>query len=96
MKLTKSKLIETLRKLNNGKTVYQARKVADVSVRRIYQLKEAFDKTREIPEIGNDVGRPEKPFDEWEILIVKQAYEKYRVSADTLERLIDRDFKKMG
>jgi len=94
MKLTKSKLTETLRRLADGKTVYQARKVADVSVRRVYQVKEAFDKTGEIPKIGNSVGRPEKPFDEWEILIVKQSYEKYRVSADTLERLIDRDFKK--
>ena len=94
MKLTKSKLIETLRKLNNGKTVYQARKVADISVRRVYQVKEAFDKTGEIPRIGDRNGRPSRPFDEWEILVVKQAFEKYRVSADTLERLIDRDFKK--
>jgi len=94
MKLTKSKLVETLRKLNNGKTVYQARKIADVSVRRIYQVKEAFDKTGKIPEIGNKLGRPSRPFDEWEIILVKKAYEKYRVSADTLQRLIDRDYKK--
>src|SRR3989338_2782160 len=94
MKLTQSKLTETLRKLNDGKTVYQARKVAGVSVRRIYQVKEAFDKTGEIPQIGKDVGRPRKPFEEWEILTVKRAFEKYRVSADTLERLIDRDYKK--
>ena len=94
MKLRKSKLIETLRKLNNGVTVYQARKVAGVSVRRVYQVKEAFDKTGEIPEIGNKVGRPSIPFEEWEILLVKQAYDRYRVSADTLERLIDRDYQK--
>ena len=94
MKLTKSKVIETLRKLNNGKTVYQARKVAKISVRRVYQVKEAFDKTGEIPKIGKDVGRPRKSFEEWEIDAVKNAFEKYRVSADTLERLIDRDFKK--
>ena len=94
MKLTKSKLIETLRRLADGKTVYQARKVAGISVRRVYQVKEAFDKTKEIPEIGKDNGRPRKPFEEWEILLVKKAFEKYRVSADTLERLIDRDFKK--
>jgi len=94
MKLSKSKLTETLRKLSDGKTVYQARKVADISVRRVYQVKEAFDKTGEIPLIGNRIGRPQKPFEEWEILIVKEAYEKYRVSADTLERLIDRDYKK--
>ena len=94
MKLTKSKLTETLRRLADGKTVYQARKVADVSVRRVYQVKEAFDKTGEIPSIGKYAGRPRKSFNEWEIKIVKTAYEKYRVSADTLERLIDRDFKK--
>lgn len=94
MKLTKAKLTETLRKLNDGETVYQARKVAGVSVRRVYQVKEAFDKTGEIPEIGKNNGRPRKAFEEWEIQQVKEAYEKYRVSADTLERCIDRDYKR--
>ncbi|MBU4086657.1 MAG: hypothetical protein KKB21_03725 [Nanoarchaeota archaeon] len=56
-------------------------------------MKEAFDKTGEIPKIGNDIGRPRKPFEEWEIILVKKAFEKYRVSADTLERCIDRDSK---
>ena len=94
MKLTQAKLTETLRKLADGKTVYQARKTARVSVRRVYQVKEAFDKTGEIPDIGKYAGRPRKSFEEWEIKLVKDAYEKYRVSADTLERLIDRDYKK--
>ena len=94
MKLTQAKLTETLRKLADGKTVYQARKIAGVSVRRVYQVKEAFDETGEIPSIGKYAGRPRKPFNEWEIKVVKEVYEKYRVSADTLERLIDRDFKK--
>ena len=93
MKLNKSKVIETLKKLNEGKTVYQARKIAKISVRRVYQVKEAFDKTGEIPKIGNDVGRPRKTLEEWEINLVKKAFDKYRVSADTLERLIDRDYK---
>jgi len=31
------------------------------------------------------------PLEEWEIKLVKEFYEKYRVSADTLERLIERD-----
>ena len=94
MKLSKSKLTETLRKLNDGKTVYQARKVEKISGRRVYQVKEAFDKTGEMPDIGKHAGRPRKPFNEWEIVLVKNAFEKYRVSADTLERLIDRDFNK--
>ncbi len=63
MKLSKSKITETLRRLNDGKTVYQARKVAGISVRRVYQVKEAFDKTGEIPKIGEGNGRPRKPFE---------------------------------
>lgn len=94
MKLSKSKVIETLRKLNEGKTVYQARKIAKISVRRVYQVKEAFDKTGVIPEVGKNIGRPSRILEDWEISIVKEAYEKYRVSADTLERLIDRDYEK--
>ena len=94
MKLTQNKLVRTLNKLAGGKTVYQARKVASVSVRRIYQVKGAFDKTGEIPQVGKYAGRPRKIFEEWEIKQIKEAYEKYRVSADTLERLIDRDYQK--
>ena len=94
MKLTRAKLTETLRRLADGKTVYQARKVAKVSVRRVYQVKEAFDATGEIPDIGKLAGRPRKAFEEWEITTVKKAFEKYRVSADTLERIIDRDTKR--
>lgn len=94
MKLTKAKLTGTLKKLADGKTVYQARKVAKISVRRVYQVKEAFDKTGEIPDIGKLAGRPRKSFEEWEIQAVKAAYEKHRASADTLERLIDRNYGK--
>lgn len=93
MKLTQAKLTSTLKRLADGKTVYQARKVAGISVRRVYQVKEAFDKTGEIPQIGKCAGRPRKSFEEWEINLVKLAYEKYRVSADTLERLMDRDYQ---
>jgi hypothetical protein len=38
MRLTKPKLTETLRRLAEGKTAYQARKVANISVRRVYQM----------------------------------------------------------
>ena len=76
MKLTRAKLTDTLSKLADGKTVYQARKVADVSVRRVYQVREAFDKVGEIPQIGKYAGRPRKSFEEWEIKLVKEAYEK--------------------
>ena len=94
MKLNKSKLLETLKRLNNGATAYQSRKIANISVRRIYQIRQIYEETGEIPEIGKKTGRPIKMIQQWEIDIVKEAYEKYRVSADTLERVIYRDYKK--
>ena len=94
MKLNKTKLLETIRRKNNGGTSYQARKIAHISVRRVDQVWKEYNETGEISKIGDNAGRPRKPFEEWEILTVKRAFEKYRVSADTLERLIDRDYKK--
>ena len=94
MKLNKSKLLETLKRLNNGATSYQARKVAGISVRRVYQIRQIYQETGEIPDIGKKTGRPMKMIEQWETDIVRLAYEKYRVSADTLERVIARDFKK--
>jgi len=84
MKLNKSKLIETLKGLNNGKTTYQARKIADISVRRVYQIRQIYELTGNIPEIRK-AGRPTKMIEQWEVNLVKETYEKYRVSADTLE-----------
>lgn len=40
--------------------------------------------------MGKHAGRPRKPFNKWEIQLVKKTYEKHRVSADTLEKLIDK------
>ena len=94
MKLSRPKLLETLRQLNEGKTTYQARKIAKISVRRVYQIKKIYELTGMIPELGKTVGRPLKMIEQWETDTVKEAYEKYRVSADTLERVIDRDYKK--
>jgi putative transposase len=94
MKLTKSKLVETLRKKEEGVTSYQVRKIAGVSVRRVDQVWNEYLKKGEIPEIGKNVGRPRKMIEQWEINIVGKAYRKYRLPADLLERVIDRDFNK--
>ena len=94
MKLTRSKLIETIRLKNEGITTYQARKVAGISIRRVNQVWKEYQLIDKIPEIGKKNGRPARLLEEWEIMMVQQAYQKYRVSADTLERLIKRDFQK--
>ena len=94
MKLTRSKLIETIRKKNQSWTTYQARKIAGISIRRVNQIWKQYQLTGEIPEIGRNIGRPIKPIDDWEIQMIKRVYEKYRVSASTLMRLIERDYSK--
>ncbi|MBU4242470.1 MAG: DDE-type integrase/transposase/recombinase [Nanoarchaeota archaeon] len=92
MKLTRSKILEILRMRNNGETAYQARKVANISVRRVYQIYSEYLIKGEPPAIGRRMGRPKRPITDMERMIVKKAYEKYRVSASTLEKLIKRDF----
>ena len=94
MKLKRNKLVETLRIKEEGGTSYQARKIAHVSVRRVDQIWNQYLEKGLIPEIGKGVGRPQKMIDQWEIDLVRKAFEKYRVSADTLERVIDRDYRK--
>jgi|TARA_B100000315_G_C14457111_1_gene531938 transposase InsO family protein len=92
MKLTKTKLLETIRRKNDGWTTYQARKIARISIRRVNQVYGDYLQTGKIPEIGKKVGRPSKPMTDGEIRIVKEAYGRYRVCASTLRRVIDRDY----
>lgn len=94
MKLTKSKIIETLRRKNEGWTTYQARKIGKISIRRVNQIWRDYNKTGKIPELGKNIGRPKRPIEEWEITMIKESYQKYRVSASTLTKLIKRDYNK--
>lgn len=93
MKLTRKKLLDTIRRKKRGWTSYQARKIARISVRRVDQIWKEFHETGKIPEVGKNVGRPLKPITEQEVKIVKEAYQKYRVSASTLEKVIERDYQ---
>jgi putative transposase len=92
MKLTKPKLLETIRALNNGATTYQARKIAGITVRRTYQVWNEYLETGKLPEIGRAMGRPHRPITPHEEKIVAETYKLYRVSASTLEKLIERDY----
>ena len=94
MKLTQAKLIETIRKKNQEWTTYQARKIAGISIRRVNQVYGQYLSEGKISDIGKKNGRPCKPIEDWEINAVKEAYEKYKVSADTLERFIEKDYGK--
>jgi putative transposase len=94
MKLTKWKIIETIKRKNQGWTTYQARKIAGVSIRRVNQVYKQYLLTEQIPEIGKTNGRPPRPIEDWEIQTVKEAFKKYSVSATVLMKLIERDYGK--
>ena len=83
--------METIRRKNEGWTTYQARKIAGISIRRVNQVYQEYLETEKIPEVGKQVGRPKRELKAEEIYRVKEAYIKYRVSASTLEKLIERD-----
>jgi len=91
MKLNKAKILEILRKKNNGITSYQIRKEAGVSERRINQIWREYTQTEQIPELKIP-GRTIKWVQTWEIDIVKETYFKYGSSASILESLIMRDY----
>ena len=94
MKLTQGKLMETIRKKNQGWTTYQARKIAGISIRRVNQVYVQYLISGKMPEIGIKNGRPKRPIEEWEMQTVKEAFTKYSVSASTLMKLIERDYGK--
>jgi len=91
MKLTKGKLIEIIRRKNQGWTAYQTRKIAGISIRRVNQVYKQYLLNGQIPEIGKKNGRPARPIEDCEIRMVKEAFEKYSVSASSLMKLIERD-----
>jgi putative transposase len=92
MKLTRGKLLETIRRKNEGWTTYQTRKIGGVSVRRVNQVMRAYERLGEAPVIGRRNGRPPKPLTEEELILVHEAWLRYRVSATTLTKLIERDY----
>lgn len=92
MKLTRGKLLETIRRKNEGWTTYQTRKISGVSVRRVNQVMREYEQSGEAPDIGRRVGRPPKPLSEWNVVLVHETWIQYRVSATTLSRLILRDY----
>ena len=83
--------METIRRKNDGWTTYQARKIAKISIRRVNQVWEQYKESGRIPELKK-AGRPCKPICNWEVKMVKKAYEEYNVSASTLELCIKRDY----
>ena len=59
-----------------------------ITPRRFRQLHTAFTKTGNIPDLGKNLGRPEKSYPEEHRQIILEIYEKYRSNALYLEKII--------
>ena len=71
MKFTKKTLLETLKAKTDGKTSYQARKIANVSVRRVDKIWKEYLMIGKIPIIRKGVGRLMPLIEELEKELVK-------------------------
>lgn len=92
MKLNNRKILLILKLKNEEMSTYQIKKRVGVTMQRINQIWQEYQRTGEIPVVGASMGRPKKPIpEEWDE-IVKQAYKKYRFSASLLEPIVQRDY----
>jgi putative transposase len=93
MKLNRRKVHWIIRQKQKGVSSREVARDMKVSRRRIEQIwKHFLDQGRE-PIIGEGIGRPRKPYDENEALIVKEAHLRFRFGARMLETLIRKLYK---
>ncbi len=93
MILTKRKVRCLIRWKERGESSKDIAQDLKVTKRRVNQVWRQYKETGEVPEIGNDVGRPRKENTEREMQIILEAKDKYKLGARRLEPIIDRDYE---
>lgn len=89
MKLSKKGLMDVL----SEESVYKVSKKHGISLGYAYKLRRIYAKTNEIPKRNNSIGRPKSNPSQAQIIIVNEAYKKYRICASRLFLIIERDYK---
>ena len=92
MKLTNAKILEIIRKRNDGWSTNHIRKKFGVSERRVNQILQYYKDNGEAPQVSKQQGRPTRPIKKEEEDIVVATYKKYRFSASLLKPIILRDY----
>ena len=93
MKLNKRKIHWIIREKKNGATTNEIARDMKISTRRVQQVWKQYLDTGIEPAIGEDIGRPKKPYDSKEAQIVVLAYARYRFGAWMLEVAIRKIYK---
>lgn len=89
-KLEPWQVVEVIRARLSGRGVYSVAKRYGVSPRWVRHLVRYFNETGQMPELRAP-GRLPKPITSLEVQIVSGAYDKYRLGAVRLEKLIEMD-----
>ena len=64
-----------------------------ISRRRVQQIWKSYAEGKQEPAVGENMGRPRKPFDDKEAQVVGEAYTLYRFGARILEVAVRKVFK---
>jgi transposase InsO family protein len=92
MKLNNAKMVEIVRKRNDGWSTNHIRKKFEVTERRVNQVLAYYRQHEALPELGKRLGRPMKNVSSEHTEIILDSYNKYRYSASLLEDIILRDY----
>ena len=93
MKLDQRKIHWIIRQKQKGVTIKQIALDMKISRRRVQQIWKSYAESKQEPSIGENMGRPRKPFDEREAEVIGEAYQHYRFGARMLETVVRKVFK---
>jgi putative transposase len=93
MKLNRKKVHWIIRHKQKGVGTKEIAREMKVSRRRVQQIWKYFKETGKEPILGQNVGRPRKPYVKQEAEIVKEAHMRYKFGARMLERVIRKQYK---
>jgi putative transposase len=92
MKLDQRKIHWIIRRKQKGVTTKQIAQDMKISRRRVQQIWKSYAESKQEPSIGENMGRPRKPFHEREVQVVGEGYRLYRFGARMLEVAVRKMF----
>ena len=93
MKLDQRKIHWIIGQKLKGVTTKEIALDMKISRRRVQQIWKSYKEQKQEPTVGENMGRPRKPFDEREARVVGEAYELFRFGVRMLEVVVRKVFK---
>ena len=93
MKLDQRKIHWIFRQNQKGVPTKQIASDMKISRRRVQQVLKSYREHMQEPTVGENMGRPRKPFEEREAQVISEAFELYRFGARMLKVVVRKVFK---